>query len=169
MTAVDERLAPRPAIDSEPWYAPGLRFQCSQCGNCCTGPPGFVWFSPDEARELARHLGVSESSFYRKYARRAAQPARGWSLKERRTPFGLDCVFLDRDTVPGRAVCSVYEVRPTQCQTWPFWPENLRSKEAWREVKRATPCPGMDHGPLIRPEQIRIHRDRTPRSEHLTQ
>ena len=25
------------------WYADGLRFTCTQCGNCCTGQPGFVW------------------------------------------------------------------------------------------------------------------------------
>ncbi|MFM7740581.1 MAG: YkgJ family cysteine cluster protein, partial [Planctomycetota bacterium] len=28
---------------AEPWYKDGLRFQCSQCGDCCTGGAGYVW------------------------------------------------------------------------------------------------------------------------------
>ncbi|MFM1805538.1 MAG: hypothetical protein RL136_2417, partial [Planctomycetota bacterium] len=30
-----------------PWYAEGLRFECTQCGNCCSGGPGAVWFTPE--------------------------------------------------------------------------------------------------------------------------
>eukprot|EP00961_Rhodomonas_salina_P046921 629705-Rhodomonas_salina.2 len=29
----------------------------------------------------------------------------------------------------GKAICSLYEARPKQCRTWPFWPENLASPE----------------------------------------
>lgn len=34
--------------DNLPWYAPGLSFTCTQCGNCCTGEPGVVWVSDEE-------------------------------------------------------------------------------------------------------------------------
>ena len=85
-----------------------------------------------------------------------------WSLKENETEHGYDCVFLDRQSVPGKAVCSVYTTRPVQCRTWPFWPENLRTQESWTTVKRVTPCPGMDAGRLVKIEQIRIQRDATP-------
>ena len=138
------------------WYAAGLHFECTQCGNCCTGPPGTVWFDAQEATRMAEVLGVDEKTFYRRYARRVD---RRWSLKENDTPHGYDCVFLDRETVPGKAICSVYDARPTQCRTWPFWPENLESKQAWAAAKRRTPCPGMDNGPLIPVEDIRIIRD----------
>ena len=37
----------------QPWYAEGLKFTCTQCGNCCTGGPGFVWISREEIRRLA--------------------------------------------------------------------------------------------------------------------
>ena len=40
----------------EPWYADGLNFTCTQCGNCCTGGPGFVWISREEIVRLAAHL-----------------------------------------------------------------------------------------------------------------
>ena len=28
---------------AEPWYRDGLRFECTRCGHCCTGAPGYVW------------------------------------------------------------------------------------------------------------------------------
>jgi len=140
------------------WYKDGLRFACTQCGNCCTGPPGYVWFSRSEGRAMAKSVGVPVETFYERYARREGD---GWSLKERETEHGYDCVFLDRESFPGRAVCSLYDARPTQCRTWPFWPENLVSKEIWNQVKRETPCPGMNTGALVPIEEIRIQRDLT--------
>ena len=70
--------------------------------------------------------------------------------------------LLDRDTVPGKAICSVYEARPMQCRTWPFWKVNLASRQAWESVKKATPCPGMGSGTLVSIERIRIQRDALP-------
>lgn len=146
------------------WYADGLRFGCTQCGNCCTGPPGYVWFNEEEGRAMASALSLSESEFYKRHARRegGAAGSRGnWSLREKKTQHGHDCIFLDRETIPGKAICGVYEARPGQCRTWPFWPENLRSESSWQRVKRATPCPGMDTGTLVSIEQIRIQRDQS--------
>jgi len=31
--------------------------------------------------------------------------------------------------------CTVYPVRPAQCRTFPWWKENLSSKEAWRGLQ----------------------------------
>src|SRR5882672_1539975 len=138
------------------WYAQGLHFSCTQCGNCCTGPPGAVWINDEEIRTMAGHFGMEESAFLSKYARRIGAL---WSLKETPTEHGLDCIFLDRQSKSGRAICSIYPVRPTQCRTWPFWPENLKTRRHWETVKRRTPCPGMDQGQLVPIEQIRIQRD----------
>ena len=145
---------------SAEWYADGLRFQCTQCGNCCTGPPGVVWFTSDEGRAMAAELGVDESEFYRSFARKVDNR---WSLREHKTSHGYDCIFLDRTSMPGKAVCGVYASRPMQCRTWPFWPEMLKSRASWESFKQRTPCPGMDHGKLVPIEQIRIQRDGTPR------
>jgi Fe-S-cluster containining protein len=142
-----------------PWYAGGLRFECTQCGNCCTGPPGYVWFDEEEGRALARALGVAEETFHRRYARRLNGR---WSLRERRTEHGHDCVFLDRRSENGKALCRVYDARPAQCRTWPFWPENLSSPDDWSAARRATPCPGMDQGTLISVEGIRLRLEATP-------
>jgi Fe-S-cluster containining protein len=142
------------------WYADGLRFQCTQCGNCCTGPPGAVWLTQAEGRDIAGALKIDEASFYAQYARKLDNR---WSLNEKRSQWGLDCIFLDRESVPGKAVCSIYGARPSQCRTWPFWPENIRTRRTWLEVKRRTPCPGMDVGKLVPIESIRIQRDTSPR------
>ena len=105
---------------------------------------------------MAARLGMDVASFRRTYAR---QLSGRWSLRERKTEHGYDCVFLDRESHPGRAICSLYEARPRQCRTWPFWPENLRTPRGWASAKHMTPCPGMDNGPLIPVEQIRIQRE----------
>jgi hypothetical protein len=142
-----------PATDE--WYAGGLRFTCTQCGNCCTGPPGYVWCEDDEAEAIAKHLKLSLAEFRRRFARRQNGH---WTLQE--TPAadgkGFDCVFLRRDT-EGKALCSIYPVRPTQCRTWPFWPENLASPRHWQRASRN--CPGMDKGRFFPVEQVRVLRD----------
>ena len=140
----------------EEWYADGLRFACTQCGNCCTGPPGAVWINDEEARAITTHLDLGLPRFRRRFARRLDGH---WSLTERQTEHGYDCVFLDRDSEPGRTRCLVHPVRPLQCRTWPFWPENLHTPRSWKSTKLATPCPGMDSGPLVRIEEIRVQRD----------
>lgn len=143
--------------DQAEWYTDGLAFDCTMCGNCCTGPAGYVWFNEKEGAEMARTLGLSEADFRRRFARKVGDR---WSLAERRTPHGLDCVFLDRETMPGKALCRVYQARPTQCRTWPFWPENLHTPDSWERAGRN--CPGINQGPLIPIEEIRITRDETP-------
>ena len=125
------------------------------CGNCCTGAPGFVKFTPEEGRAIAVRLGVSEDEFLAEYARDT--PA-GRSLREVRTRHGYDCVFLDRQRVAGKAVCSLYEDRPMQCRTWPFWSSNLKSERDWEATSRN--CPGIGTGPLYDPAYIRMTRDR---------
>lgn len=145
---------PRPRPDGRPGVEVGLRFACTMCGNCCTGPEGYVLYTEEEGRALAARLGVTDEEFARDYTK---ETTLGRSLKEKMTPFGLDCVFLDREKIPGKAVCGVYEDRPAQCRTWPFWPSLLRSERHWTAAKRG--CPGLDKGKLIPPEQIRILRD----------
>ena len=107
---------------------------------------------------MAAALGLSEPAFHRRFAR---QINGKWSLQERQTSFGMDCVFLTRDR-DGKAGCRLYAARPRQCGTWPFWPENLESPEMWEAVKKHTPCPGMGSGPLIPVESIRVSAAETP-------
>ncbi len=132
----------------------GLRFACTQCGNCCSGPGGFVLVNDAELEALSRRLGVTPREFEERYTH---QTVRGRSLTEVESAHGLDCVFLDRASHPGRAVCSLYEDRPAQCRTWPFWRSNLATKRDW--VLAGRRCPGMDRGPLYTALHISAQRN----------
>jgi Fe-S-cluster containining protein len=120
-----------------PWYAPGLRFECTQCGQCCSGPPGYVWMTEEEITAIAAHLQLDRETFLANYAEKYGDQ---WSIRDYETPHGHDCLFLKR-TPDGRGGCSIYSVRPTQCRTWPFWPENVVYRSSWKQV--AQRCPGV--------------------------
>ena len=130
-----------PKPEKPPWYAEGLRFECQACGQCCGGAPGYVWVDEEEIAEISATLGLGAEGFRDLYVRRLW---RGLSLREKPN---YDCVLLD-----GHGRCIAYERRPLQCRTWPFWPSNLRSPEAWEEAGRR--CPGLGTGPLYALEQI---------------
>ncbi|TWT43987.1 Flagellin N-methylase [Phycisphaerae bacterium RAS1] len=125
-----------PAADS-PWYRAGLKFSCTQCGNCCAGAPGYVWVSRDEIAALGALFNLSPDEFEARHTRKVGFRR---SLLERR---GGDCEFLRHDP-DGKRRCGVYAARPVQCRTWPFWGSNLESADAWRYAGRG--CPGIDKG-----------------------
>jgi hypothetical protein len=125
------------------WYEDGLSFECQRCGRCCSGAPGDVWVSSQEAAGIAAELGQAPEAF----AAECLRTHRGrLSLRER---ADYDCVLLDQTS----RTCRVYQARPLQCRTWPWWPENLRTPEAWHEAARE--CPGIGHGPVTPAEHIR--------------
>jgi Fe-S-cluster containining protein len=137
------------------WYAAGLRFTCTQCGNCCTGGPGYVWISDEEVERLAAHLKLSVEDTIERYCRRIGSRL---SLNEIRNPRGeYDCIFLKEERVPpanggdtvvhAQRSCGIYPVRPLQCRTWPFWDGNLASPEIWEYS--AQRCHGMNRGSRV--------------------
>jgi Fe-S-cluster containining protein len=112
------------------WYKDGLKFSCTGCGNCCTGSPGFVWVTLDEIKQIADHLNINTSDFSKRYVRQVDDRL---SLIEMPTTY--DCVFLKNRK------CTIYNVRPKQCRTFPWWPQLLESKEDWQEA--AQYCEGI--------------------------
>ena len=144
----------------QPWYANGLQFRCTMCGNCCSGPGGEIRVSPGECRRLAKSLGLSRNEFKESYTE-VAQDGGGIVLKMKPTPGvkkSEDCIFLDRKSIPGRAVCTVHESKPQQCVSWPFWPASLHSAESWKAAGEI--CPGVRvGGPVYTPKKIDQIRD----------
>ncbi len=139
-----------------PWYHKGLKFECTQCGNCCTGAPGYVFVTRDEIERIAEFLGRPPGAgLPAKYLRKVG---RGYSLTEDKTSG--DCCFLKTGR-NGRRSCSIYPVRPIQCRTWPFWDTNLESADEWAAAARD--CPGMNTGRAYDFVQIEVRRKaRTP-------
>jgi len=126
---------------AEPWYQEGLQFECTRCGKCCTGEPGFVWVDDAELRAIADQLGEPVDQVRAFYTRQAF---RGPTLREKANG---DCVFYDREKG-----CTIYAIRPRQCRTWPFWESTLASPEDWEYTQKS--CPGAGHGELISVEEI---------------
>ncbi|RQM27948.1 hypothetical protein B5M09_000868 [Aphanomyces astaci] len=109
-----------------------VAFRCTACGKCCTGKGGKVRVNAREVEAIADHLSTPTREFRRQFLRR--HPGDDFdSIKQ--TPDDLQCIFLE-----GKQ-CSIYPVRPTQCQTYPFWPQQLISKYDWALTSKE--CEGV--------------------------
>jgi Fe-S-cluster containining protein len=102
-----------------------------------------VWVNREEIQQLAAAVGFDDvDAFCQQYVRTIGVRR---SLNEEANG---DCVFFDRQT----RKCQVYQARPRQCRTWPFWDSNLKTPEAWQQTCQV--CPGSGHGRLYTLEQI---------------
>ena len=63
-------------------------------------------------------------------------------------PDSKDCVFLT-----GK-ICGVYQARPTQCRTYPWWLTNIQDQEGWDQAARV--CEGINHpsAPIVPAAEI---------------
>ena len=114
----------RLSATADPWYEQGLRFGCTGCGRCCQ-MDGDVWVSPDETLAIAAHLNLTADDFSAQYTRRRL---RGWRNLKQQDGESHGCIFLD-----DAGQCSIYEARPVQCSTYPWWPSLLKSEDSWAE------------------------------------
>jgi len=126
----------------KPWWGEGLRFQCQQSGKCCVshGEYGFVYLTKEDRRNIAQVLGMKTAQFTKKYCTKTEG---AFHLKDDGSPA---CVFLKNKQ------CQVYEARPTQCRTWPFWPETMSPKSWKKDVVKF--CPGVGKGRLWSKDEI---------------
>jgi len=122
----------------EPWFKEGLKFKCTGCGKCCTGSDGYVFLSDLDVSNLSNKLALSTEQFTKTYTRHVSGE---YALKD--LPKSGDCIFLKDNQ------CSVYDSRPVQCRTFPWWVNNLRGPEEWKEA--ATHCEGINNpdAPLV--------------------
>lgn len=142
-------------LTDKAWWSEGLRFQCQGSGKCCTshGEYGFVFLTKEDRQRMAAHLKMPLAQFTKKYCERTNG---FFHLKE--DGKNPDCFFLKDKR------CSIYEARPIQCRTWPFWPDAMNAKTWKKEV--VTFCPGVGKGPVISKETIRKNLDEQIQSEN---
>ncbi len=114
------------------WYKEGLNFKCLQCSRCCSGFEGYVWINEEEIEKIYKFLKISKEDFLKKYTRQISDLI---SLKENLVNY--DCCFLKNKQ------CMIYEVRPKQCKSFPFWHCNLKDFKSWQDLKKD--CPGIDN------------------------
>jgi hypothetical protein len=142
--------SPNGSVKRPSWYADGLRFACQpDCGKCCTrhGTYDYVYLERADVARLAAHFQMSVRTFRARWT----QKDDGHTILKMDGPA---CPFLDGTR------CTVYEARPSQCGSFPFWPENLLSRASWDELSGF--CPGVGRGDFVPLEVILEHlRERT--------
>lgn len=123
------------------WEREPLRFACQEgCFKCCL-KPGVIYFDKSDLKRVSTHLGCTPEAFIAEYL---VKEGRGWELE---VEDDKPCPFL---TFQG---CAIHAVKPKQCRTYPFWKENLQTRNHWKLA--AAFCPGIHEGPEIPPEAIR--------------
>ena len=105
---------------------------CEECGGgCCIGESGYIWVNPAEIKALSESLKLKSDDFITNYLSKIGYR---YSIRELEYNGGYRCIFFDIE----KKMCSVYESRPTQCRTFPFW-EHFKNNI--REVEEE--CPGI--------------------------
>ncbi len=121
-TARNRALALLPGLHEEAFQ----RIDCLKCANCCRHySPRFK--TPDIKR-ISRHLKMRESDFIDQYLR--LDEDGDYVVKS--TP----CPFLGSDNY-----CSIYEVRPSDCERFPYTDEDVLVKRPALTQKNSTFCP----------------------------
>jgi len=106
---------------------------CDTCGGaCCTGASGYIWVKYPEIEKMADFLNLTIEEFASSYLKKVKHR---YSLIEKRLDENnFACIFFNNELKQ----CSIYDVRPRQCRTFPFW-ETFKNNE--EEVKNE--CPGI--------------------------
>ncbi|MCL1812063.1 MAG: YkgJ family cysteine cluster protein [Treponema sp.] len=126
----------------KPFYSDGLHFSCTRCSACCRHEPGYVFLSENDLELLAEALKMKYIDIVEKYCRWVPVPGgeKQLSLREK---SGFDCIFWQDG-------CTVYQARPLQCRTFPFWKSTLSGRNAWESLL----CPGIGKGTFYSREYI---------------
>lgn len=107
--------------------------KCASCGGkCCRGESGYIWVKEDEIEAMSKVLGMSLEDFAIMYIRKVGHR---YSLNEKKLGENDHaCIFFDEE----KEQCSIYEVRPMQCRTFPFWEQFKKNEQEVRDE-----CPGI--------------------------
>ena len=106
------------------------KIDCIKCANCCKNySPRFK--TPDIKR-IARHLKMKEGEFNENYLTLDAEG--DYVVKTK------PCPFLRTDNY-----CGIYEVRPSDCQRFPYTDEDVIVKRQALTLKNSTFCPIVYH------------------------
>ena len=121
--------------EENPLSVSGIRFTCLRCGACCRDPgeDAHVFLRQGDLERLCEALVLSAREFAASYL----VAVEGYICL---ASHEGDCIFLDE-----AQGCRVYEARPLQCRTWPFWPQNMGPQGLLDEVTQR--CPGVGSGP----------------------
>ena len=88
---------------------------CLSCeGRCCSGESGYIWINISEMKKIAQSLELEFDEFTSKYIKKVGYK---YSLVEKKNGDSFECIFFDSKLKR----CNIYDVRPVQCKSFPFW------------------------------------------------
>ena len=115
-------------------------FECTLCGACCRRGGSYVFFSVAEVEAASARLNMTPEWFAERFLDR---------VEGRRAiiiPHDSACPFLLDDA------CTIQDDKPSQCRTYPFWPEIIQVEGAWEA--EAAECPGIGRGKVYTRSEI---------------
>jgi uncharacterized protein len=114
-----------------------IPFACTSCGRCCK-TQGDVHMAPEDVSHASKILGIPVTEFIRTYASHTLLDLASYSSNDKTWIQVKDkdeaCIFLDAETNQ----CSIYNARPAQCRTYPFWPNLMQTPNDWNKECRRT-------------------------------
>lgn len=118
------------------WFKETIEFSCTACGKCCKSKgSNKVYLNDAETYSIAEHLRVSTTKFDEVYTDQRIDVKNRLLKTIKQHSIKKQCLFLVDNK------CSIYEVRPTQCRTYPFWPQIMIGPAEW--TAEAHLCEGI--------------------------
>lgn len=106
------------------------KIDCLKCARCCKG------FSPrfkgPDIKRISKSMRMKETEFIDTYLKMDAEG----DYVTKRTP----CPFLGDDNY-----CGIYDVRPSDCERFPYTDEDVLIKRPLITLKNSTFCPIVVH------------------------
>ena len=85
-----------------------MNFTCKKCGNCCRWE-GYIYVNRGDVERICDFLQIDRATFRKEYLNPEPHILPNLKLKE-----NSECIFLKENK------CSIYEVRPQQCEDFPL-------------------------------------------------
>lgn len=102
------------------------KINCLECANCCKNYS--PRFKTTDIKRISKHLRMKEGAFIETYLRLDEEGDYVVNSKP--------CSFLGADNY-----CTIYEVRPSDCERFPYTNEDVILKRPHLTLKNATFCP----------------------------
>ena len=126
-------------MNKKRWFDKAISFACTSCGKCCKSYKNQikVYVNIAEALQISDHIDMDIKDFQQKYIEIHYDQDSNELISLKSNDTKSNCIFLKENQ------CSIYQVRPTQCRTYPYWPQIMLDKASWLEEAKA--CEGIIH------------------------
>jgi Fe-S-cluster containining protein len=104
---------------------------CQYCGGLCCRWGGYVWVTESDLIAMAKTMNIKLDAFSNEYIKAAYGRL---SIQERLRDGEFHCALFN----PSNNQCLVYDVRPEQCRTFPYWEQY---KSNYQKILKI--CPGL--------------------------